>query len=103
MSSGELIRWIRPTTTSREIPAPTSPAGTRAPRSVAALILLSADLAVVNASMSSSLLSAHFVTEREVIRAFGVTGLEPPGRACYPCPPPLCTQVLRRGLLRTSP
>src|SRR5215207_6784075 len=91
------------------MPAPTSPAGTRAPRPVAALIVLGAVLALVNVSMSSALLSVHLLTERRVIRAFRVTGLEPPC-SCLPSmpttharrPAPLCSQALRRDLLRTT-
>src|SRR5215217_2508032 len=85
----KLARCIRPTTTIREMPAPTSPAGTRAPRPVAALGLLCAGLTLVDVSMSSALLfCAHFFTEHGVIRALRVTGFEPSGRAaCHPCPP----------------
>src|SRR5215211_2370659 len=59
------------------MPAPTSPPGTKAPRPVAALILLCAGLTLVDVSMSSALLfCAHFFNERGVIRAFRVTGFE---------------------------
>jgi len=36
--------------------------------------------------MFSALLCAHLFTERKVIRAFWVTGLELSGRECHPCP-----------------